>query len=244
LSLWLAYQGKQSSAPTVNTYRRIILALLRFGRQYGLADTDIYDLPRMREPEHPPEAWSITELSAILHTAANLQGTVGEFMAAAWWPAVILSAYWTGARIGSLMAASPNDWEPEAAILTLRKTKNGRAATYRLHRQAAEAIGRIYRPDAERLFPWPHSRWTLFRVFRRIVNSAGVPCRDGQTFGLFHRVRRTTITYCWAADPAIAQRQADHSSAVITWRYYVDRKLIQDTARSAADVLPVPEICP
>lgn len=163
-------------------------------------------------------------------------------MAAEWWPAVILSAYWTGARIGSLMAASPKDWEPEAAILTLRKTKNGRTATYRLHRQAADAIGKIYRPDADRLFPWPHGRWTLFRAFRRIVNAAGAPCQDGQAFGLFHRVRRTTITYCWAADPAIAQRQADHSSAAITRRYYVDRKLIHDTAQSAIDVLPVPTI--
>lgn len=140
------------------------------------------------------------------------------------------------------MAASPNDWEPEAAFLLLSHTKNGNPALYRIHQQAAAAINRVWDRQAERLFQWSGGRWVFFRAFRRIVEAAGVPCPKSKSFGLFHRLRKTTLSYCWAVDPALAQRQADHSSQAVTRQHYVDPRLVIDTARSAADVLPVPDI--
>jgi len=238
---WLQSCLDAGRAPaSVAHYRRILLALLRFGAARGLCRP--VDLPPIRVPMATPEAWTAGEVAAIVRTAARLPGQVGARPAAAWWQALVLCVYWTGARIGSVLAAAATDWDPAASILILRRTKNGRAAAHRLHPQAAGAVERICDPGAARLFVWPGSRWTLFRVFRRIVESAGVPCPRGERFGLFHRLRRTTLSYCWAADPAIAQRQADHSTAALTRDRYVDPRIVGAAAVSAADVLPVLEI--
>jgi len=241
LCRWLQGRLDAGRSPaSVAHYRRVLLALLRFGAARGLCRP--VELPPIRVPLATPEAWTASQVAAIVRTAARLPGRIGIQPAAAWWSALTLTVYWTGARIGSLMAAAPTDWDSAAAVLILRRTKNGRAAAHRLHPQAAGTVERICDLHVDRLFVWPGSRWVLFRAFRRIVEAAGVPCPRGRTFGLFHRLRRTTLSYCWAADPAIAQRQADHSTAALTRDRYVDPRIVGAAAVSAADVLPVLEI--
>jgi len=56
-------------------------------------------------------------------------------------------------------------------------------------------------------------------------------------FGLFHRLRRTTLSYCWSVDPAMAQRQAGHASAETTKQHYVDPRICAQ-GLCAADILP------
>ena len=229
---WLRAEAARRSPATVNTHRRMLLALCRFGRRNPR-------LPAFRETLRPPMAWTVDEFSKILATASRRSGRIAGVSAGDWWVALLLTIYWTGARIGSVMSAAPHDADLAAALLILTKTKNGRVAVYRLHVQAVEALRRIYDPCAARLFAWPRSRWTLFRQLRRIVELAGVPC-PRTAFNLFHRLRRTTLSYCWAADPGLAQRQADHSTPELTRRRYVDPR-IAGCLLSAADVLPRPE---
>jgi len=90
---------------------------------------------------------------------------------------------------------------------------------------------------AERLFVWPCCRRHLFAIFRRIIEAAGVRYSPRHSLGLFHRLRRTALTYCWAVDPAVAQRQGGHSSAEITRKHYVDPRIAADGI-CAADILP------
>jgi integrase len=240
VAAWLQAALDRGRSPAcVARYRRILAALWRWGAERGFAFP--VALPTVKQPLRLPEAWTVAEVNRLLCQAARQAGHVGPHDAADWWLALILVVYWTGARIGSILAAAPEDWDSAAALLSLRQTKNGRAAVYRLHVQAADALSRIVTRDAARLFVWPHSRWNLFRRFRQIVEAAGVPCPTHKRFGLFHRLRRTTISYCWAADPGLAQRQADHSSSEITRRHYVDPRIVIANSRSAADVLPVPK---
>jgi integrase len=238
LIAWLRSQVGKKTPATIARYRRILQSVVAWGAQHGLCTPIV--LPRIKVPAPLPEAWTLAQVSRILTTASQWPGQVGKIAAKDWWPALILVVYWTGVRIGSLLAATPSDWDGE--YLIIRKTKTGKPAAFRLHRQANEAIRRIYDPKADRLFAWPHTRWYLFRQFRRIVETAGVPAPK-YSRSLFHRLRRTCISYCWARNPAIAQRQADHSSAEVTRRHYVDPRIVAE-AETAADVLPVPEYRP
>jgi len=239
LVTWLqSLQTRGLSPATLAHHRRILQAVLNWGAEQGLCPP--IRLPRIKVPQPTPEAWTIEQVNRILQTASRWPGRVGQWPARDWWPALILTVYWTGARISSILAAKPSDWDGQ--YLILRHTKTGKQAVYRLHEQAAEAIRRIYDPQAERLFVWPYHRRRLFAVMRQIIEAAGVPSPKYRR-GLFHRLRRTCLSYCWAADPAIAQRQADHASAEITRRHYVDPRIVQ-AAKTAADVLPVPEYRP
>ncbi len=234
---WL--QSLDVSPGSINSYRTKLLVLYHWLYQRGYLEQKP-SIPRARPIKRMPEAWTAEEVGKLLAVARNWPGNVGRHAAAKRWPARIHAVYWTGARIGSVMEATPADFDADKGVLVLRKTKNSRERGYRLHPVAVAAIREIYSPAADRLFVWPHCYTNLFKEFRRLVRQAGIRYTPGKRFQLFHRLRRTTITYCWIADPALAQRQADHSSAEITKNHYVD-PLIAQQAQSAVDVLPVPE---
>jgi len=235
LTAWLRSELAEHPPATVARYRRVLLSVLNWASKQGLCQP--VQLPPVRVPPPVPEAWTLEQLNRILAAASRWPGSVGKVLARDWWPALILTIYWTAARIGSVLAATPSDWQ--SPFLTLRCTKNGKAIVCRLHPQACEAIDRIYDPTASRLFFFPYRREWLFDNFRRIVKAAGL----SPAGGLFHRLRRTCLTYCWLVDPAIAQRQADHSNAEVTRRHYIDPRIVS-VARTAADVLPVPHYEP
>lgn len=55
---------------------------------------------------------------------------------------------------------------------------------------------------------------------------------------LFHRLRRTTITFCAIVDQSVAQRTAGHRDFATTQKYYIDPRIYRSL--SAADILPDP----
>jgi integrase len=75
---------------------------------------------------------------------------------------------------------------------------------------------------------------TVWDKFRQIVDTVGLPAPKSKR-NLFHKLRRTTITYCAKIDPAIAQRTAGHRDYATTLRSYVDQTIVR--IPSAADVL-------
>lgn len=241
ITRWLQNELDQGRSPaTVAHHARILSSLFHWGAEQGLCQP--VRLPKIKAPPPIPQAWTIEEVTRLVQTAARLPGHVGRWPAKDWWPALILTLYWTGARIGSVLAARPSDLDFASGMLWLRKTKNGRQKPERLHPQALEAIQKIYDLKAERIFIWPKHPSKIWGAFRKIVLAAGLPWVPYKT-GTY-RLKRTCLTYCWAVDPAIAQRQADHANAEITRRHYVDPRIVGALARQAADVLPAPEILP
>lgn len=235
LIAWLQHLLDQGRSPhTVNRMIRILNALFRWGAAAGICQP--MKLSKVKAPPPIPEAWTVEEVERLLQAAASLPGQVGRWPARHWWTALLLVLYYTGARIGSVLAAQPNDLDWTSGVLWLHKTKNGRPKPERLPQQVLEAIRKIHDPQADRLFVWPHSMSHFWRTYRRLVQAAGLPWRPYKT-GTY-RLKRTCLTYCWAVDPAIAQRQADHASAEITRRHYVDPRLVHSQAKQAADVLP------
>lgn len=238
---FLAGYASTHTPAAVNTKRAALLALWRMAHRLGHCHQPSGEVPRLPEPHPTPEAWDVSQVGTLLRVSYTWPGTIGRCRARDWWPALILTVYWTGARIGSVMAALPADWNAAGSVLVLTRTKNSRVRAYRLHPQAAETVNRIWAATAPTLFYWPHGTRYLWTVFRRIIEAAGIPAPK-TSFNLFHRLRRTTLSYCWAVDPSVAQRQADHSSPALTRDRYVDPRIAATAAVSAADVLPVPRI--
>ena len=237
---WFAACLDRGLSPnTLLRYRRNLSAIITFGVESNLCEA--IRLPKIKGRSSVPKAWTLEEFEKVLAESTKTPGYVGNVPAADWWPALLLTLYWTGARISSVLMATPEDIDLDRHILTLRKTKNGKVGIYRLHPQATDAIRKIVDPKSARLFVWPYQEPWLFKCLRQIVTRSGVPCPKGNA-SLTYRIKRTSLTYCWAIDPAIAQRQADHSSAQTTLRHYVDPRLVALHAQCAADVLPVPKL--
>jgi integrase len=226
-----------NSPATINTKRRGLLTILTFAWKKRYTQELLRDVPKVPEPERIPEAWTIEEVERLLATSARLPGLVGNSRASAWWPALELLLYWTGARIGDVMAATPDSWDANHYEWRCIAAKTGKEHFYLLPQSCILMVAKIFDRTANRLFVWPHSPNHLFVTFRKIVETAGIRY-TGRHNELFYRLRRTNLTYCYAADPGIAQRQADHSSLRVTRRHYVDPRIAVE--RSAVDVLPVP----
>lgn len=240
LAGWLSYLlSIGQSAATINGNRRRLLSLVRavaVSRAAELAAA----VPRLPEPEDPPEAWAVEEVGELLWTARHWPGLVDGLPAGDWWDSLFSVTYWTGARIGALRLTRLVDYEPASGWLTVRgrTQKNRRGQRFPLPPHCRAKIERILHPPHRLLlWPWPHCRRHFFTVARRIIERAGLPCpKSGRN--LFHRLRRTNLSYCWAADPGVAQRQAGHASGELTRRRYVDPRI--GGQRTAADLLPVP----
>lgn len=220
---------------TVNNRLRMVRTLLLAAYDDGLLDVPPRRVKRLREPHLPPRAWTIDQCRTLLEALAHQPGRIGDVLAGDWWFSLAYTVYWTGARIGAVLAVDAADYEPGVGIV-LRKQKNGQPLWLALPVVCCTAVEKVL-PPAGLIWRWPWHRNLIWIRFRTIVESVGLPCprEHGQ---LFYRLRRTNLSYCAAEDPALAQRQADHSDVRITMRHYVDPRIARQ--RSAVDVLPDP----
>jgi integrase len=228
------------SAVTTNNQRRRLLQLWNSAAEAGYCDPPHGRIPKVKEAESEPEAWTVQEFARILAECRRLKPVPRLPWRALWWESLWTVCYWTGARIGSLLAATLEDWDGIRHELRLwaAAQKDRRGQRWRLPTEASNllACGLCAAPSRRLLWPWPFHRTWLFRQARKIVTAAEVPCPKGESRQLFHRARRTCLSYCWRVDPGIAQRQAGHSSPVLTERHYIDMRIAG--TRTAADVLP------
>ena len=220
---------------TANAQLRRIRGLLLAAYDDGLLDRPPRRNRRIGEHHLPPEAWTVGDVARLLGYLWRLPGKVGPVPAAHWWTGLTLTVYWSGCRIGALMRVPAADYRPGCGLLVARQ-KNGRGQWYPLPATCCTAIERIL-PETGPLFAWPFHRRTLWLRFRRYVEAAGLPAPRGHC-QLFHRLRRTTASYCAAEDPAIAQRQLGHADLRTTMQGYVDPRIARQ--RTAMDVMPDP----
>lgn len=218
---------------TVNDKLRMIRTVILAAYEDGLLQQVPRRVRRIVEQAAPPEAWTVEEVRRLLGHLTILGGELAGRPASDWWLSLVMTIYWTGTRIGAMLGVEVADYQRGIGLVA-RKQKNGRQQWHRLPQSCCEAIERIL-PESGSIWHWPMHRNTLFTRFRAYVEAAGLPCpRSGRN--LFHRLRRTTASYCAAVDPGIAQRQLDHSSLRVTQASYIDPRIARPV--SAADVLP------
>jgi len=241
IARYMAHRQAAGRAPsTINREARYLLAIWRSAWDEALVARPPRRIRKIPEPRAVPEAWTVEEVGRLLAHAASLGGLVGCVPRGLWWESLLLAEYWTGCRIGALLRVAVEDYTPKARSLLIRRQKNGHQQRYAIPETAAARLDPLVafsESPADPLWPWPHCRRYLFSEARKIFETAGIRCPK-RPLQLFHRLRRTNLSYCAAIDPAIAQRQADHSSYALTQRHYID-PLIART-KTAADVLPDP----
>jgi integrase len=231
---------KGHAPATVNSQRRLLLQLWKEAADRGYCDPPKRKIPTVPEPQPAPEAWTTEEYSRLLEACRRLGPNRRLPWRSLWWESLWTAVYWTGTRINALLSARLEDFDPATGGLILQPSnaKSRKTQRVRLPVQAAALIAHSLdmEPYRAKIWPWPFDRSWLWREARKIITAAGIPCPEGESRQLFHRARRTCISYCWAADPAVAQFQAGHSSATLTKKHYVDVRIAGQ--RTAVDVLP------
>ena len=223
------YRQRWSASSTNN--RRAALRML-----HNEATGGHLQIRKLKCAPDPPVAWTIEEVARLLEASVAMHGRIAGVPAGRWWFSLLLTIYWTACRIGSLLAVESQHYRRGKGLL-VRKQKNRIPQFHPLPLSCCEAIDATW-PTARRLlWPWDQAPKKIFGHMRWIVETSGIDDRPGGRM-LFHRLRRTSISYCAAVDPAIAQRTAGHADYATTLRSYVDPLIAHQ--RTAADVLPDP----
>lgn len=223
---------------TVNVRRTRLLTLLNCAYRKRLIFDPPRDVPRCRESRKVPTAWTAEELQRLVTHAGTLAGAVGELPANWYWQSMIMVVYETGLRVGAVRTLEVEDFHPHGPALLIRsetqKTLLGQCVPLSAP-TAALLAEHLYTPERTLIFPWPNCQRWFFVRFRKIVESAGLSAsRRGHD--LFHKIRRTNISYLACESLEIARHQAGHVSAAVTQRFYIDPRIVGE--RSAVDLLP------
>lgn len=250
-SLLARYLDSRSdlSPPTVNKHLRYLRTLWNFLHAEDVLPKR-FRLQETSELKREPRCWSQLEFTAILRSAMDLRGKVGDVPSNVWWPALILVMYAVGCRINAIMRIAVADLDLEAGTVLVRaetqKQKDDQLFT--LIPEAVAAL-RLMRPDRlalvfeEWTFDQPNAKtgrrdWrTLTRHYRKILQRAGLP--DSRR-DLFHKVRRTFGTFiAAAAGRGAAKELLGHSTEKVTERY-LDKRFL--ALPNAAELLQRPSV--
>lgn len=234
---FLRHRLETSSPATVNGNRAKLLALWRAAWRKRLVDELPRDIPKLREPQHVPRAWTVDEVSQLVAYSARMHGKVGVVLKRDWWTSLIRTTWETGQRIGALMQARQVDCDLDGQTLLVRaaSTKTGLGQVYLLSIETINTIAPVLRPTEPLIWAWPHCRRWFYIHFRRIVEAAGLSA--GSHHDLFHKLRRSNLSYtALGGGIELARQQAGHDHASTTLRHYIDPRIAQQ--RSARDVLP------
>ena len=225
---WLTDDQKLRPASINSSHRAYILAVWRFAMDQGLLDRAprVKKLPELR---HSPDSWTVRQVRDLVDATRIFRGRAwpGRVPLDAYWRALLLVAYWTALRLGSLLTLRMDDVDLDTGWLYVRpdNSKNRRGKRCRIGADAVAAVAAISRPTRELLFEWPHNGATIHNHFRRLQRAAGIPDSPLRA-QRFHKMRRTAATLAAVRSGlAAAVALLDHSGPEVTKRYLDPSKL-------------------
>jgi integrase len=180
------------SPATVNKELRHLRAVFRKATKWGA-------LPRCPEVEFLRERKKLAtfvspEVFAQIYAIAGKAVEPDGHTAGDWWRALLVTAYMTGWRIGSLLALRWADVDLEAgtALSRAEDNKGGRDQLIDLHPLAVEHLKKL-KGFKLLVFNWPNDRRGLYEEWHRLQGLAEVVREDGRPYG-FHDLRRAFAT--------------------------------------------------
>lgn len=230
---WLA--SLPIAPATRNKYRRYLLAIIRHAAREGLVRH--WDLPRAREDHRLPRAWTVAEFSRLLEAASHVAEVYRDVPGSLWWRSLLLCLWYTGERIGGVLACQWADCDVGARTLIVRSSKTRSESLHGLPEDAAESLLEI-QARRRQIWPWPFAdrKKTLLRRMRAMLDDAGLP----QLEKPFHAIRRSVASYVAVQlGAAVACDALHHSRVSITERYYLDPRICRQKDKASA-VMPRP----
>lgn len=229
---FLAHRVRTMSAATAAKDRAQIAAIWGFCSRRKLCDT-WPQTPRIIVPERIPEAWLADEMQMVIDSARQEPFTYYGMPGSKVFPAMLLTAYSTGERIGAIMGLKCRDVRGCNVIFRAEDRKGRRRDIFReISDECANALLSIRRGPEDTAIPWDRHPTYVYNRLKIILKRAGLP--HGRK-DKFHRVRKTTASYYEAAGGS-AQRLLDHSSPAVT-RRYLDPRIV-------APGVPAPSVLP
>lgn len=230
MAKFLAHRLRTRSIGTAAKDRAQLHALVEFAAKRGLCKWPTMRM--IRVPERVPRAWLIEEFQRLLDACAGEPGETAGVPTSKWFRAILQTAYWTGERVGGLLALEWTDIEPTAIVFRAETRKGQRADIYRPIPPECYAAIQEIRTKRKMVFDWDRSYSLIWHRLGRICERAGLP---NDRLSKFHRVRKTSASYYkrYGGDP---QALMGHSSPAVTRRYLDPR--IAEPGTAAPDVLP------
>lgn len=220
--------GDIVSPATINRELRELRAVIRKAFKWGhLAKLPEFEF--LREPKKLPTYVNPEHFAAIYQACdvAELPGKL-PYPAATWWRGLLMTAYLTGWRIGSLLALRRDDvnLDEATAISRAEDNKGKRDQFVSLNPVVVEHLRKL--PSFEPVFfPWNINRRVLWDEFARIQQAAGV----GSHYG-FHDLRRAFATM--NADRLttdVLQAMMQHRDYTTTQRYIAMARQLKPAAQ-------------
>jgi len=226
---WMIARG--SRRETVNSKRAHLFSIWRFALKHGLVACGP-TINKLLAELDPPDAWSEEEASRIVDATAALKSwqAIGGLPANLYFRAVLLVAWWTGLRRGSLFKLRVADLSGEWLTVPGAAMKNKRGRRYRLGLDAVEAVKAISEPARQLLFPQPANRRTRFEwfypYFNELLRVAEIAPSTRLCMTKLHKWRRTVATHvACSSGVEAASALLNHSGPEVTKRYIDESKL-------------------
>lgn len=220
INRWLAWLVASPISPhTAKSKRRGIMTIWRYAAELRLCRLPERVRP-VKAPREQPIAWTREELSRLLAAASLKTGTLKRFRAvkaADYWRAYILVGYYSGLRLGDLLALRFDAIEANGCA-TVIQAKTGMPVTCHMPPDAIRALDAIRRPAREVVFGIMH-RATIQETFRWLVRSASLK-------GSTKRLRSSGATWLEATNPGGAMAFLGHRTPGLAYRHYVDPRMI------------------
>lgn len=230
---WHSDRGK--SPDTANKDAGQILALWRFAARKGMVSV-WPDVPMLPCPKRTPRAWLPDELAKLFESATREPGTIAGVKASLWWRTLLSVAFYSGERIGAIMAMKwdhvdlQNGW-----LFVPAEVRKGRRAdkAFPIPPSVVDMLYAIKEPPRDAVFPWPFNLSLLYWRMNRILKRAGLPTDRKSKF---HRIRRTTASYYKriGGDPTAL---LDHADPKTTTKY-LDPRICGDMLSTASLTAP------
>ncbi|HTM55353.1 MAG TPA: tyrosine-type recombinase/integrase [Pirellulales bacterium] len=182
---------KRLSPATVNRELRNLRSIMRKAHKWGYL-TKLPEFDFLKEPGRLPTYVTPEHFAKLYANAGAARLPVGvPFDRADWWRGLMVMAYMTGWRIGSLLALRWGDVDLEAgtAVSRAEDNKGKRDQRIPLHPLVVEHLRKL-KSFSPVVFVWEHPRRGLFDEFHAIQKAAGVRPEGSKAFYGFHDLRR------------------------------------------------------
>jgi integrase len=176
--------GVPLAPATINRYSTQLASLYRYARRLRLLPRahvpPTKGIEKAPEPPDPERYLRPEEVERIITVARVLDARWGRL------PALIITAFHTGLRVGNLLALRWRDVDLDARTVTVAKTKNGRPMIAALSERAVAELKRLpeREPNNYVFASQRTGRPYQFRgLWQRVTTEAGLPGRN------FHQLR-------------------------------------------------------
>jgi integrase len=193
-------------------------------------------LPRglVKVPHKAPKGYTIEDIAGMLEAAQNRFQPVGPVPGSVFWTSLILAAWETGARIGSLLGVRWEDLTGQQIYFRPEEYKGGvKSITRPISAELSAQLEPHRRDPGELVWPWCDYRKknSIFQALRMICHEADVTPRG------FHAIRKAAGSYVAAAGgESAAQQFLAHENARTTRAHYLDPSIVKE--RSGLEFLP------